>query len=479
MTTVAHDPSAQETLRATSAGEDRSEDVEGVTKRLDQTVVLSSPNQKVESSAHADDDAGDEGCVAALRRKRSSVASDDLPAPFLRVRSIEEVAAKKKVLLHDVDAGAPCLSCSDCPGFQLHVWRKICTHCRCPWENHDIFHEDDNEKETTVIYNEQGQSTRQQALQSLKTHLKQLSHTQNPVQDKEAHMCTSICDDETLFKFSRLNSRRMRDQRDSNVFPAHTHTLTGPCACCHQDIKPSDTATVAQVKTGEEQFHFNCFVCKQCREPIVGPGFYAYRLRHRQGVDDELQLCARCHAEKYLPRCAGCDELIFDPYFTQAEHRNWHQEHFCCHLCDVHLGGSQYTKTDSGEPVCIACYNTKLAPMCHACSKPIHTDQMLLEIGDRSFHGDPACFHCVTCGDHLYSEEKGGNGVLLNDRLYCRKHAAEATEALTVRCFVCSQEITENHIKRTAWIICSIWYAVMSRGREWNPSGSARLRSRA
>eukprot|EP00729_Bicosta_minor_P013359 gene13359-33811_t len=41
------------------------------------------------------------------------------------------LALRQGVLLHEVDQGQPCTSCADCPGFELHFWRKRCIHCRC------------------------------------------------------------------------------------------------------------------------------------------------------------------------------------------------------------------------------------------------------------------------------------------------------------------------------------------------------------
>lgn len=44
----------------------------------------------------------------------------------------------QKVILNDLDKGRGCRNCGDaCPGLQLHVWRKVCQHCMCPWEAHD------------------------------------------------------------------------------------------------------------------------------------------------------------------------------------------------------------------------------------------------------------------------------------------------------------------------------------------------------
>lgn len=452
MTTVVHDPASGDQQRQTQAPtsastihrSDRPGSQRGSTELVTKAVFLS-PCVSSDSLLNG---------ASPRKRQTSSSTDEPLPAPFTRVRSLDEVAAKKKVLLHDVDVGAKCLSCEDCPGFQLHVWRKICSHCRCPWESHDIFEDEEADPERTVIYNEQGQSTRQAALASLKLHLKQMSHAQNPVQDKDVRMNASIIDDHTMFKFSRVKTRRMRDKRMSIVHPANTHSLQGPCYACSKGIRASDTATLAcpHDETSEQklQFHFGCFLCEKCDKPIAGPDYYSYKSRRlmKEGKNPTPQrLCGRCHAEKYLPRCAGCDELIFDEFFTHAEDRPWHQQHFCCNLCDAHLGGKDYTKTDDGYPVCIPCYNTTLAPTCHSCKRRVGTDEILLEIGQRSFHGDEQCFKCAACNKYLYSDDTGGDGVLLNDKLYCRKHAADATEALIVKCFVCKQRIAESHVK--------------------------------
>ena len=45
----------------------------------------------------------------------------------------------QKVILNDIDKGKGCRNCGDaCPGLQLHVWRKVCQFCSCPWEAHDV-----------------------------------------------------------------------------------------------------------------------------------------------------------------------------------------------------------------------------------------------------------------------------------------------------------------------------------------------------
>ncbi|KAI6175148.1 hypothetical protein M3Y99_01990800 [Aphelenchoides fujianensis] len=43
----------------------------------------------------------------------------------------------KPVLSHDLGAGARCLKC-ECPGLDLHYWRKLCKVCACRSDEHDI-----------------------------------------------------------------------------------------------------------------------------------------------------------------------------------------------------------------------------------------------------------------------------------------------------------------------------------------------------
>ena len=45
----------------------------------------------------------------------------------------------QNVILNDIDKGKGCRNCGDaCPGLQLHIWRKVCQFCSCPWEAHDV-----------------------------------------------------------------------------------------------------------------------------------------------------------------------------------------------------------------------------------------------------------------------------------------------------------------------------------------------------
>ncbi len=119
--------------------------------------------------------------------------------------------------------------------------------------------------------------------------------------------------------------------------------------------------------------HDSCFCCSACNEHLLGNRYYLCE-------GDKAMYCGRCHAEKFAPRCAGCDELILAEEYTKAEDKCWHIEHFCCWECDEDLCGKPYTKTDANNPVCIPCFNTKLADECSACHSKILVSEVGVEV---------------------------------------------------------------------------------------------------
>ena len=57
----------------------------------------------------------------------------------LRKQSVRTAATKQKKVMHEVDLGAACMVPGiECPGFELHYWRKWCKHCGYSREDHDV-----------------------------------------------------------------------------------------------------------------------------------------------------------------------------------------------------------------------------------------------------------------------------------------------------------------------------------------------------
>ena len=93
----------------------------------------------------------------------------------------------------------------------------------------------------------------------------------------------------------RLCFRRLGSPRARRFF-CHT-TGIASCTACSLPVDPVDLLRADLIKS---DFHAGCFTCTKCEEPLAHHAYYAY---HRQ------PFCGRCHAEKFYPRCSGCDEV--------------------------------------------------------------------------------------------------------------------------------------------------------------------------
>ncbi|KAI5722634.1 hypothetical protein M8J76_011260 [Diaphorina citri] len=66
---------------------------------------------------------------------------------------LESKNQKGHKLAHDLGAGSPCLQCKDnCPGLDLHFWRKVCKNCKCKKESHDVREEDDISAKFEILF---------------------------------------------------------------------------------------------------------------------------------------------------------------------------------------------------------------------------------------------------------------------------------------------------------------------------------------
>lgn len=75
------------------------------------------------------------------------------------------------------------------------------------------------------------------------------------------------------------------------------NTGVASCTECSLPVDPVDLLRAELIKS---DFHSACFKCAECDEHLAHNTYYAY---HRR------PLCGRCHAEKFYPRCSGCDEV--------------------------------------------------------------------------------------------------------------------------------------------------------------------------
>ncbi|KAM4652277.1 LIM and cysteine-rich domains protein 1 [Discoglossus pictus] len=122
------------------------------------------------------------------------------------------------------------------------------------------------------------------------------------------------------------------------------------CDLCQQQM-PSDAPAVYAERSGyDKQWHPACFVCCQCREPLVNL-IYFWKNNHLW--------CGRHYCESERRRCAGCDEIIFSEDYLQVDGISWHFAHFSCVSCEQPLSGKSYI-LDKTQLLCVPCSKVRV-----------------------------------------------------------------------------------------------------------------------
>ncbi|KAL7057570.1 hypothetical protein AAHC03_016921 [Spirometra sp. Aus1] len=153
-----------------------------------------------------------------------------------------------------------------------------------------------------------------------------------------------------------------------------------------------------------QQWHEECFVCVECKQPIGAKSFIP---RENQVV------CVPCYEAKYAQRCTKCTEVIRRGGVTYKGNP-WHKECFTCTSCGKQLAGLKFTSKDE-QPYCADCYGELFAKKCTKCSKPItgFGGCKFISFEDRHWHSE--CFACSKCNCNLV-----GRGFLTNeDQIMC------------------------------------------------------------
>ncbi|XP_066245808.1 leupaxin-like isoform X2 [Euwallacea similis] len=111
------------------------------------------------------------------------------------------------------------------------------------------------------------------------------------------------------------------------------------CGACNRAIMENYISAL------NTQWHPDCFVCRECRQPFVGGSFF----------DHEGQ--PYCETHYHLKRgslCAGCHKPISGRCVT-AMFRKFHPEHFVCAFCLKQLNKGTF-KEQNDKPYCHICF---------------------------------------------------------------------------------------------------------------------------
>lgn len=346
-----------------------------------------------------------------------------------------------------------CVNCEDCPGFTMHYWRKICSHCKCPKEEHNLFIDDLDKISPTsqfiLDFNRSSFASDDDSGCALEEYCwvpvslspeqvyaymcglpedkipyvsspgekyrnRQLIF-QLPAHDSEAQYCNKLSESEKR-ELKLFNSQRKREALARGIVKQVT-TEGLLCEECDEEVYHGDMAVFAsRMKNSNALWHPGCFCCNDCKELLVDL-VYFYK--------DEQIYCGRHHAEKYRPRCCACDELIFAREFTEAEGRSWHKKHFCCFECEIVLGGQRYIMKQD-RPYCCDCYERRFAEFCHSCGDVIGVDDDQLNKGKLHWHANDKCFSCYSCGLALV----GSPFFPKDEEIYCTVECSQMSTHL-------------------------------------------------
>lgn len=93
------------------------------------------------------------------------------------------------------------------------------------------------------------------------------------------------------------------------------------------------------------QWHPDCFVCRDCRQPFSGGSFFDH---------EGMPYCETHYHEKRGSLCYGCHKPITGRCIT-AMFRKYHPEHFTCSYCLRQLNKGTF-KEQNDKPFCHPCF---------------------------------------------------------------------------------------------------------------------------
>ena len=134
-----------------------------------------------------------------------------------------------------------------------------------------------------------------------------------------------------------------------------------------------------------------------------------------------------CPEHYPYPSCSQCAQLITGPSIT-ALGRTYHPEHFTCSVCPTVITEAKFAHYDN-KAYCAAHY-AELERHCALCTLPVRVSDMKTTADRSSYHA--ACLQCWVCGTSK------GTMLCAKGRMYCQPHG---NALLYHRCAECGLHI--------------------------------------
>uniref|UniRef100_A0A183C6T7 LIM zinc-binding domain-containing protein n=1 Tax=Globodera pallida TaxID=36090 RepID=A0A183C6T7_GLOPA len=290
----------------------------------------------------------------------------------------------KHVLSHEYGNGSLCNRC-DCPGLDLHYWRKICKICACRLDEHDV-----------LLANEQDHGTI--VARKLFDRSKKRCSGASSVASS-ANSTASSLDLPDNFGISKtLRTSQSPPQAATDQSGANASPVTMK-AYRNSDVEhAAERDAWAWTPAGDWRLARRYLLSlPEAQRPLKGtPGAQLRRQRLAQQL----------------------------PYHdSDVEHSKMHKLIFCCLGCDQHLSGQRYIVKDD-QPFCVACYMQKFARTCLTCNDKIAPFAQRVSYGDLHWHADGRCFKCGYCYKPLSNEQF----LLKQTRPFCSSECKMASE---------------------------------------------------
>jgi hypothetical protein len=126
-------------------------------------------------------------------------------------------------------------------------------------------------------------------------------------------------------------------------------TASQTCSGCALSINPEEKHFQFRILDEEAFYHVACFACFDC-----GIALHPETFKTR-GV---AVYCSAHFAERFCPRCGGCNEPITTDVFSVALGKSWHKGHFKCFSCGKQLQ-TDFVADELQRPFCNAdCFST-------------------------------------------------------------------------------------------------------------------------
>lgn len=121
-------------------------------------------------------------------------------------------------------------------------------------------------------------------------------------------------------------------------------TVARSCSGCALSIAPEEKHYEFRMSDEEVFYHVACFACIDCGMALEPETFKT------RGA---AVYCATHFAQRFFPRCGGCNEPITTDVFSVALGKSWHKGHFKCFSCGKQLQ-TDFVADELQRPFCDA-----------------------------------------------------------------------------------------------------------------------------